>query len=138
MTIRYYGMSPQYSLALDTLNNIFTIIFHVEFVIKFIGMGRKYFYYSWNNFDFFIIIATDLGLLFTLIKIADFSSAATVIRAIRILRVLRVIKSAKNIRIILDTLFNILPSIANVMSLIFLLLYIFAILGMSLFSGVKF
>ena len=58
------------------------------------------------------------------------------VRAIRIMRVFRIIKTAPNIKIILDTLVNILPQIGNVMSLIFLLLYIFAVLGVNLFSGV--
>lgn len=136
MAIRYYGMSPTYSLVLDVLNYIFAFVFNLEALFKLLGLGRMYFAYSWNRFDFFIVIATDIGLLMTLINFFDFSSAATVIRGIRIMRVFRLMKSAKNIRIILDTLVNILPQIGNVMSLIFLLLYIFSVLGVSLFSGV--
>ena len=39
-------------------------------------------------------------------------------------------------RLILDTIFNILPQVGNVMSLILLLLYIYAALGINLFSGI--
>jgi hypothetical protein len=136
MAIRYYDMNPTYSLTLDVFNYIFAFIFNVECVFKIIGLGKKYFGTSWNRFDFIIVIGTDVGLLMTFIKVIDLSAAATVIRGIRIMRVFRIIKSAKNIRIILDTLVNIIPQIGNVMSLIFLLIYIFATLGVNLFSGV--
>lgn len=39
-------------------------------------------------------------------------------------------------RLIMDTVFNILPQITNVMSLILLLFYIYAALGINLFSSV--
>ena len=41
-------------------------------------------------------------------------------------------------RIITDTLVHILPQITNVMSLIFLLFFIFTALGLNLFSGVMY
>ena len=65
-----------------------------------------------------------------------FGSIITVFRAFRITRVFRLIKSSKNIRILLDTLIFILPSIANVSSLVCLLFFIYACLGMNLFGTV--
>ena len=52
------------------------------------------------------------------------------------MRIFKLIKSSVHIRLIIDTIFNILPQIGNVMSLILLLLFIFAVLGINLFSGV--
>ena len=109
MAIRFYDMTPTYSLTLDIFNYIFAFIFNVECVLKILALGKKYFETSWNRFDFIIVIGTDLGLLMTFIRIIDLSAAATVIRGIRIMRVFRIIKSANNIRIILDTLVNIIP-----------------------------
>ena len=40
-------------------------------------------------------------------------------------------------KVLLDTLVYILPSVANIGSLIFLLFFIYAVLGINLFSGVK-
>lgn len=65
----------------------------------------------------------------------SFSSAATVIRAFRIMRIVRLVRSQESIKIILDTLLIILPQIRNFITLMFLLLFIFAALGMNQFGG---
>jgi hypothetical protein len=107
----------------------------MEMVLKLIGLGRVYFLYSWNIFDMIIVIATDLGLLLKLLNLGStFSSTATVVRAFRIMRMFKLIRSSVHIRVILDTVFNILPQIKNVMTLILLLLFIYAALGINLFS----
>ena len=41
-------------------------------------------------------------------------------------------------KIILDTLVHIIPNITNIMSLIFLLFFIYSALGINLFSGVMY
>lgn len=60
----------------------------------------------------------------------------TIIRAFRIMRMFKLIRSSPHMRLIMDTVFNILPQITNVMSLILLLFYIYAALGINLFSSV--
>lgn len=52
------------------------------------------------------------------------------------MRMFKLIRSSVHIRVILDTVFNILPQIKNVMTLILLLLFIYAALGINLFSQV--
>lgn len=49
----------------------------------------------------------------------------------------KLIRSSVHTRLILDTVFNILPQISNVMSLILLLFFIYAALGLNIFSGVR-
>lgn len=84
-----------------------------------------------------IVIATDFGILLKVLKLGDsFSTAATVIRGFRIMRMFKLIRSSVHMRLILDTVFNILPQISNVMSLIALLFFIYAALGINLFSGI--
>ena len=106
-------------------------------ILKLIGLGKNYFNDSWNKFDMFIVIATDLGLILNAFNVGGgFSTAATVIRSFRIMRMFRLIKSSVHIRLILDTIMNILPQITNVMSLLVLLFFIYAALGLNLFSSV--
>ena len=107
-------------------------------IFKLIGLGKLYFIYPWNNFDMVIVFATDLGLLFKFFapNAAGFSSTASVIRGFRIMRMFKLIRSSVHMRLILDTVFNIMPQISNVMSLILLLFFIYAALGINLFSGV--
>ena len=68
-----------------------------------------------------IVIITDLGIIINLITVeVDFATIATIVRAIRIVRVIRLIKSSKNIKVLLNTLVYILPTLANIGSLILL------------------
>lgn len=85
-----------------------------------------------------VVIATDIGilLLFTTNGSGGFSTAATVVRAFRIMRIVRLVRSQANIKIILDTLVNIIPQITNFIALMFLLLFIYAALGINMFGGV--
>ena len=138
MAMRYSRMSPAYSDALDYLNNIFAVVFNLEMIIKVIALLHKYFILSaWNRFDFAIIIGTDVGLIVSFFSSGiDISTTATVIRSFRIMRMFRLLKSYG--RVVLDTLVNIIPQIANVMALIFLLLFIYSVLGISLFADVQF
>ena len=63
--------------------------------------------------------------------------ATTIIRAFRISRILRLVKRAKNLRLIFNTFVFTLPALANVGGLLLLLLYLYSIVGVILFSGVK-
>lgn len=60
-----------------------------------------------------------------------------VVRVFRIGRVLRLIKAAKGIRKLLFALIISLPALLNIGALLFLVMFIFAIIGMSSFSNVK-
>ena len=106
--------------------------------VKILALGKViYLRDAWNRFDMWIVFFTDVGMLLKVLQLGDkFSSATTVIRGFRIMRLFKLIKSSAHMRLILDTVFNILPQVGNVMSLILLLLYIYAALGNSLFSGI--
>lgn len=60
-----------------------------------------------------------------------------VVRVFRIGRILRLIKAAKGIRKLLFALVVSLPALFNIGALLALLLFVYAILGMSLFGHVK-
>lgn len=42
---------------------MFAFVFNVEMIIKLIGLDKQYFYSSWNLFDMFIVICTNLGII---------------------------------------------------------------------------
>lgn len=138
MAMRYARMSQAYSDALDYINYVFAAIFNMEMIIKIIALLHKYFTLSaWNRFDFAVIVGTDIGMIVSFFSAEiDISTTATVIRSFRIMRMFRLFKTYG--RVVLDTLINIIPQIANVMALIFLLLFIYSVLGISLFADIKF
>jgi hypothetical protein len=139
MSIKYARMSDTYETTLEMLNFGFAAIFNFEAIVKIVGHGRSYFYDSWNKFDVSIVVGTDIGLLMNLVNTGiNISTVATVVRAFRIMRIFRLVKSSQNMRIILDTIGHIMPQVTNIMSLVFLLLFIYAVLGLNLFATVMY
>lgn len=112
----------------------------MEAIVKIIALQKDYFESNWNRFDMSIVIVADLSFVveqFT--KDGDESTVVTmlsIIKAVRIMRVFRLIRVSKNLRVLVDSLIVILPSIANVGSLIILMFFIFSVIGMNMFATV--
>ena len=92
---------------LDFTNYIFTVIFIVEAVLKLIAYGDTYFNNSWNQFDFFVVIASIFDVFMDIVgskALEGLSSAPQIARVLRVLRVLRVVRlagKAKNLQAII-------------------------------------
>jgi voltage-gated sodium channel type II alpha len=72
--------------------------------------------------------------------IAKYFVSPTLLRVVRVAkvgRVLRLVKGAKGIRTLLFALAMSLPALFNICLLLFLVMFIFAIFGMSFFMNVK-
>jgi hypothetical protein len=94
-------------------------------VLKLIGMGfRNYVRDSFNDFDAIIVI---IGLLEFL---NAGSKAITVLRSFRLLRIFKIVKSWKALKKILQTVLKAFSSITNLGLLIFLLSFIYSLIGM--------
>jgi len=61
----------------------------------------------------------------------------SVFRIFRIARFLKLIKNAKGVRMIVHTFISTLPQLGNVGSLLFFVLFQYAVLGMNLFAYTK-
>ena len=137
MSINHYRMVEELVDFAEKSNFVFSFIFNIEMILKQIGLGRAYFYTTWNCFDFFIVVGSDIGIILSIFDVGgSVTTATTVIRGVRIMRMFRLIKTSVHIRLLLDTIMNILPQITNVMTLILLLYFIYAALGINLFSGI--
>ncbi|MEQ2208240.1 Sodium channel protein type 8 subunit alpha [Xenoophorus captivus] len=99
------------------VNFIFIVVFTGEFLLKLFALRHYYFTNGWNIFDVVVVIL--------------------VIRLARIGRILRLIKGAKGIRTLLFALMMSLPALFNIGLLLFLVMFIFSIFGMSNFGYVK-
>lgn len=105
----------------------------------FLGLRHHYFTVPWNLFDFLLVLASIFGILMEDIMI-DLPISPTLLRVVRVFRIgriLRLIKAAKGIRKLLFALVVSLPALFNIGALLALLLFVYAILGMSLFGHVK-
>jgi len=138
LAMRYLDMSNDYENALLVMNYIFAAIFNVEFMIKLIGLGKNYFKDRWNLLDFVVILGTNVGIVLLLIYGDSAALVGAVVRTFRIARLLRLFYLSRQLRVLVDTLMYILPSIANIGALIFLIFFIYALLGVSLFAPIMY
>ncbi|XP_025052695.1 sodium channel protein type 4 subunit alpha isoform X2 [Alligator sinensis] len=124
---------------LQTVNLIFIIIFTGECVLKMFALRYYYFTIGWNIFDFVVVILSIVGLVLSDVISKYFVSPTLfrVIRLARIGRVLRLIRGAKGIRTLLFALMMSLPALFNIGLLLFLVMFIYSIFGMSNFAYVK-
>ncbi|XP_023707955.1 sodium channel protein para isoform X18 [Cryptotermes secundus] len=139
MTLDHYQQSKQFSDVLDYLNMIFIVIFSSECLMKIFALRYHYFKEPWNLFDFVVVILSILGLVLSDI-IEKYFVSPTLLRVVRVAkvgRVLRLVKGAKGIRTLLFALAMSLPALFNICLLLFLVMFIFAIFGMSFFMHVR-
>uniref|UniRef100_A0A8C2UBS4 Sodium channel protein type 2 subunit alpha-like n=1 Tax=Coturnix japonica TaxID=93934 RepID=A0A8C2UBS4_COTJA len=121
------------------INLVFIVLFTGEFVLKLISLRHYYFTIGWNIFDFVVVILSIVGMFLAEIIEKYFVSPTLfrVIRLARIGRILRLIRAAKGIRTLLFALMMSLPALFNIGLLLFLVMFIYAIFGMSNFAYVK-
>ncbi|XP_043795209.1 sodium channel protein para isoform X17 [Apis laboriosa] len=139
MTLDHYQQTQTFSDVLDYLNMIFIVIFTSECLMKIFALRYHYFKEPWNLFDFVVVILSILGLVLSDI-IEKYFVSPTLLRVVRVAkvgRVLRLVKGAKGIRTLLFALAMSLPALFNICLLLFLVMFIFAIFGMSFFMHVK-
>merc|ERR1719359_2839242 len=89
-----------------------------------------YFRSSWNILDFTVLSCGAITLL-----VPNAPSWLAPMRAMRACRPLRLISRSPGMRLIVDSLVLSLPAITNLFAVAFLFLFVFAVLGVSLFKG---
>nr|CBI63265.1 two-pore channel 3 [Strongylocentrotus purpuratus] len=122
---------------LDEGEPYFLALFSVEIALKMYALGfYKFFRSFWNVFDFLVIGA---AVVITIIEaILDSNETETTLDILLILRVLRLVRIINNIErfhVIVATVMNIGPSIVTFGAIIFVVFYIFAVIGMELYGG---
>uniref|UniRef100_A0A3B3TNE5 Sodium channel protein n=1 Tax=Poecilia latipinna TaxID=48699 RepID=A0A3B3TNE5_9TELE len=139
MMVETDEQSPEKENILYWVNLVFIVIFSTECCLKMIALRKHYFSVGWNIFDFVVVILSIVGLLLADIIEKYFVSPTLfrVIRLARIGRILRLIRGAKGIRTLLFALMMSLPALFNIGLLLFLIMFIFSIFGMSNFAYVK-
>jgi hypothetical protein len=133
MATRYFGMADEHADAMDNLNLFFAIVFTAECAVKLVGLGpRRYWMSGWNRFDAVIVTMTNAGILFDVASGGRMTGGSdqSAIRALRILRVVRLMHRAPGLRRLIAALLVTLPSLGNISSLLFLMYFIYAVLGM--------
>lgn len=120
----------RYGAQFELLNTLIISIFVVEVLIK-LGAASpqwwRYFTNGWNVFDFTVVVVTLLPAT---------GPFATLIRLLRLLRVVRLVSALPELRLIVATLIRSIPSMGNVLVLMGIIFYIYAIAGYHLFHAI--
>jgi len=125
----FEGVAASYGWLLAGFSAAVQGVFILEMVVRIVAAWPRpvrFFHDGWNVFDFAIVAASlipDVGLL------------ATVGRLARLLRVARVLSALPDLRLIVGTMLRSLPSMGHILALLGVLLYVYAILGHSLFGA---
>ncbi|XP_035410224.1 sodium channel protein type 5 subunit alpha-like [Cygnus atratus] len=121
--------------VLKNINYFFVAVFTGECVIKILALRHYFFTSGWNIFDLVVVILS----LATVGLAEGFSSFFSptllrIFRLARIGRILRLIRKARGIRTLLFALLMSLPALFNIGLLLFLVMFIYAIVGMTNFA----
>jgi hypothetical protein len=139
MCLPYEGQSDAYSDVLLYTNYAFTLIFVIEVVVKFFGLGLQYFCSMWNLFDFAVATLSAWGSMYDILHAGSLGVDA-IFRVFRILRIFRILhlKRLRGLRGLVQTLIFSIPAVINISSLMLLLFFVYATMGMALFSGMEY
>ncbi|XP_030277421.1 sodium channel, voltage gated, type VIII, alpha subunit b isoform X5 [Sparus aurata] len=139
MMVETDDQSKETEEVLYWVNFVFIVVFTGEFLLKLFSLRHYYFTNGWNIFDVVVVILSIVGMFLADLIEKYFVSPTLfrVIRLARIGRILRLIKGAKGIRTLLFALMMSLPALFNIGLLLFLVMFIFSIFGMSNFGYVK-
>ncbi|XP_066484180.1 sodium channel protein type 5 subunit alpha-like [Tiliqua scincoides] len=122
-------------IMLDYADKIFTYIFVLEMLLKWLAYGfHKYFTNAWCWLDFLIVDVSLVTLVAGLLEVAEMGAMKS-LRTLRALRPLRALSRFEGMRVVVNALVGAIPSIMNVLLVCLIFWLIFSIVGVNLFAG---
>ena len=116
-------VDTHYDFFLKFADYFVTVYFVFELAIKMVAEKKfiNFFKSGWNLFDFIIVLIT----LFPL----ESSNYAAIARLMRVFRILRLFTARPELKAIIDMLIKAIPAIIDIVILMFIIFYIYAIIG---------
>jgi voltage-gated sodium channel len=124
----YPGIMAEHEALLVGLNVSFYLVFVVELVLRIASYGRRpqdFFRSGWNVFDFVIIGAAAIPIV---------REQTQLLRLLRLARVVRLIRFLPDARMLILTVVKAIPSVFSMVVLTFVLMFIYGMIGWSLFG----
>jgi len=125
----YPAIDERFAHSFHLIDQTIIYIFLVEIILKLLAYGKKpwlYFTDPWNIFDFIIVAVCFIPQIDT--------HFVTVLRLARILRVFRIISILPKLQLLVNALLKSIPSMGYVVVLLFLVFYIYAVIGSFMFA----
>lgn len=118
------GVMAKWGPFLIAVDMAFIAFFTIEIVLRITTQGRTFFKSGWNIFDFVIVAVT----------LMPFLGNLSVLRAFRILRALRILSVIPAFRTVIQGFFASLSGLLSVSAVLFLVVYISAVLAVKIFG----
>ncbi|EQC38308.1 hypothetical protein SDRG_04028 [Saprolegnia diclina VS20] len=127
MATDHFPSLPSYQATYDNLQWAFTAFFLLEASVKVMALGVR---------GYIRTRAHWLDLVVLCVSVSDSFIDVGVLRMLRVVRAYRLLKNSRGLLSLLHTLETCLPSLLNVGSLLVLVIFVYAILGMNLFGEI--
>lgn len=129
--VRTYQLSDLMANILWVLDYGVTLFFLIEISIRMAAEKRflNFFKKGWNIFDFCIVVISLIPL--------DNSEYALIARMLRLFRVMRLISFIPELRVLVSALITALPRMGYVALLMFIIFYIYAVIGNLLYAEIN-
>lgn len=98
---------------------------------------RNYFKKGWNRFDFFVVIVTLFEFTYARMSSGGDLSFLQLLRTFRILRLFKLFSRMEDLMALFLAVVNAVPTMLNVGGLLFLIFFIYAVLGMHLMGKIQ-
>jgi hypothetical protein len=141
MALDYHKIEDDVSFHDNYVNGMmfFTYFYYAECITKLFALGHAYFNDNWCRFDFFLVCTSLLDQFASELLHSVLPMPPTLLRVLRVLRVLRILRLLKNLKGLRDLVFTLIlafPGLINVGALLLLVMFIYAVLGMNIFTFV--
>lgn len=133
MALDHYGLEEKVTMSavMAAGNKVFTVIFTMESSMKILAMSPKFFFQvGWNAFDFFIVAISLIEVMFEDANLPGLGA----LRSFRLLRVFKLAKSWPALNMILTIMGATVGSLTNLVIVLIIIIFIFAVMGMQLFA----
>jgi len=136
-------MNPHSSFQknLQGLDTSLTVLFMIEMVMKVVSVGfvfeeRAYLRSSWNFVDFLVVMFSFASLFPFGFRAKNMNlKSLRALRTLRAFRPLRLISRVPSLKRVVNTLFQALPGVGDVMAITLFFLLVFGIISVNLFKG---
>ena len=124
-----FEISPATTQLLEWLDFGITVFFVLEISVRFLACPdkKRFFADPWNLFDTIIVS----------VSLMPAGDQALIARLIRVFRVLRMVSIIPELRILLNSLIKAMPQLGYVILLMFIIFYIYAAVGTTLFEQIN-
>lgn len=127
---------PELDEGLEKVNIVFYAIFCIEMILKVLALGPEQYVKTtrFNIFDAFIVLVSTVDIIIQYALEDASLGAVSALRAFRLLRIFKLAQSWKQFQNLLIIIGKTLQDVSNFSILLFLLMFIYTLLGMEMFA----